>query len=67
MIDIALCTWKECPIGSNCYRLKATPGVEYQSYSDFKECFNSDLSVCSYKITMTKKGVRYGDETETYP
>ena len=67
MIDIAKCLWLECPIGSDCYRLQAQASVLLQTYADFSDAYSEELKTCAYKITMNRKGVRYGNKTETYP
>ena len=44
MVDIAMCQNKNCPKKDTCYRFKATPDPEYQSYT----CFTYESSCYGY-------------------
>ena len=62
MVDICMCSWKECPIGSNCYRLQAIPDDYLQVYADFKIDFNPKTERCKSMILLKTKGKGNGNK-----
>jgi len=55
MPDISMCTWKECPIGGNCYRLQAKPDERLQSYCDFSIEYSAKTKRCKFQIPLKEE------------
>ena len=55
MPDIAMCSWRVCPIGDDCYRLQAKPD-EVQAYCDFSIEYSAKFRKCKFQIPLLEKG-----------
>jgi len=55
MPDITMCAGRNCPLKETCYRYKAKPNMQWQSY--FEEPYDKKKQTCEYylKINANKK------------
>ena len=55
MADITMCTQVLCPNASICYRFRAIPNPQYQSFCAFKYEVKCSGVVCEYFMPMPKE------------
>ena len=56
MPDITMCKKIQCPKAIDCYRLRASPNPQYQSYNSFPGLCNKEDNYCMFmKIRLDDK------------
>ena len=56
MPDITMCSNRECPLRSGCYRYRAVPNGDWQSYSGFNHRIAGDTG-CQYFVNLREGDV----------